>query len=55
MALRLGVGDLRSKEPFDLGLAVAETEVFGVVLAYRTIPVAVEGGFLWAIRIELYV
>ena len=53
MALRLGVGDLRSKEPLDLGFAVADAAAVGGVLAYGTIPIAVDGNFLWAVRVPL--
>lgn len=55
LALRLGVGDLRSKEPLDLGFAVAEAAAVGGVLAYGTVPIAVDGNFLWAIRVPLCV
>lgn len=55
MALRLGVGDLRPKEPLDLGFAVAEAAAVGGVLTYGTIPIAVDGNFLRAIRIPLSV
>ena len=53
MALRLGVGDLRSKEPLDLRFTVAEAATAGAILAYGTIPIAVDGDFLWAIRVPL--
>ena len=53
LALRLGVGDLRSKEPLDLGFTVAEAATTGGILAYGTVPIAVDCDFLWAIRVPL--
>ena len=55
LALRLGVGDLGPEEPFDLGFAVADAATAGSVFAYGTVPIAVDGGLLWAIWIELCV
>lgn len=56
MALRLGVGDLRSKEPLDLGFAIADAAAgVGGVLAYGTVTIAIDSDFLWAIRVPLCV
>lgn len=55
LALRLGVGNLRSKEPLDLGFAVAEAAAVGGVLTYGTVPIAVDGDLLRAVRVPLCV
>ena len=55
LALRLGVGNLGSEEPFDLGFAIADAATVGGVFAYGAIPIAVDGSLLWAIRIKLCV
>lgn len=55
MALRLRIGDLWSKEPLDLGFAVLGAAAFRGVRADGTISIAVDGEFLWAIRVPLCV
>ena len=55
LALRLGVGDFGSKEPLDLGFAIADAAAAGGVFAYGTVTIAIEGDFLRAIRVPLFV
>ena len=55
LALRFGVGNLGPKEPFDLGFAIADAATAGSIFAYGAVPIAVDGGLLWAIWIELCV
>ena len=55
LALRLGIGHFWSKEPLDLGFAVADAAVARGVLTYRTVAIAIDRDFLWAIGVPLCV
>ena len=55
LALRLGVGNLGPEEPFDFGFAVADAATASGVFTYRAVAIAVDGGLLWAVWVELCV
>ena len=55
LALRLGIGHFWSKEPLDLGFAVADAAVARGVLTYRAVSIAIDSNFLWAIGVPLCV
>lgn len=53
LALRLGIGDLWSKEPLNFGFAVADAAAAfddaGELLNYGAVPITVDSDLLWAI------